>query len=255
MHILMGKKKNESKTFNSVDEMMDHIKERHKNRTKLQKVLDFIKYRIIWDYIHPLHPSRIYWRTKNFVQKKLWGFNDYEIMDLDNEFCNWIIPKLKEYSSSEASFKKMIRAFELNLDDEIECARPLNHEKFLADTTRVYKEIYEGVYLFVKSFRLFSDLEDEVIDWLLPRLKRFLKIVHSYPSGHFDENGLFVKEENESLENWQAIINDIITALEFIKFRITSTTTIDNEPYLKYVDKEINKGLNLFTMYFMNLWN
>lgn len=260
MFLLEQKNNKEPLKFDTVNDMFNYFEEKRKNRTMIEKIWDFINYRIVWKYIHPLHPSRLKWKIKNIIQKKMCGFNDYEIMDLDGEFAKWIIPKLKEINSNHSSIKKMIRAFELvnNMDEELHKDNSFNIDKYKIESANLNKELYDGLKIFFDYLKSNLNLEVEVCNWMLPRLKKFMinnQKYPSYPSGCVGNNGEFIINETMSHDEWQAILNDMITAFEFILFKYNSTSDeLNNSSYIKHVDKEINKGIELFTRYFTALW-
>lgn len=75
------------------------------------------------------------------------------------------------------------------------------------------------------------DLDHTIAKFVLPRLKAFKKQLHGYPSG-LDE------------KQWDAIIGKMIVAFEHI---------IKEDDWTHA--KEVDEGLELFGLYFQNLWD
>lgn len=87
------------------------------------------------------------------------------------------------------------------------------------------------------------DLDLKIINFVLPRLKKFKKVnVNSYP------------EECGSIEDWHKIINKIIWSFQFaldVKERNYSNEYRSNkENWDRY-----NEGMDLFRDYLLNLWD
>lgn len=76
-------------------------------------------------------------------------------------------------------------------------------------------------------------LDCTITKFILPRLKRFREITHSFPA------------EFEKAEDWYMILDDMIVAFQ----TMNDTFTPDNEQ-----DKIIKKGLKLFRKHYHSLW-
>jgi len=97
-------------------------------------------------------------------------------------------------------------------------------------------------HFYQKRTRGFSDdetwsLYTNIAKYTLPRLKRFKKLKFCHPS-------CIVYEE------WNAILDDMIFAINFA----ANHDDMDVSSLTKKDYKRINRGLNLFGKYFMDLW-
>ena len=52
--------------------------------------------------INPIH--NVKYHTKWFVQRRIYGFDDREIWNIDNTFYNWLLPRLKRFSEKNVCY-------------------------------------------------------------------------------------------------------------------------------------------------------
>ena len=79
------------------------------------------------------------------------------------------------------------------------------------------------------------NLDNTIAFFILPRLKRFRKKTHSYPTNF------------KSLKKWKKTLKKIIIAFELL---LKKETYELNEKETK----QVKKGLNLFSKFFTHLW-
>lgn len=104
-------------------------------------------------------------------------------------------------------------------------------------------------YLFQKIFKGYSDrdlydLDLTIIDFVLPRLRRFKKMART---GH--------PSELKNMKTWDAILDKIIHAFIYAKNIYNDIGLFDDDDLRKKEYDEFCEGMRLFAEYFDCLWD
>lgn len=165
-----------NENFVTLEEAMEQIK----NRTKWQKLKDWIYYQILyafWNMINPtMNCKRLYW----LWQTLRYGYNDTELWDLDNTITKFILPRLKAFRAvkdkgvpsmidtlthseqdklTETEQKEYYNKLELQWDDILDQmiqSFQLMHDdkwKTIKEYKQHQKQINQGMKLFAKYFQ------------------------------------------------------------------------------------------------------
>ena len=144
--------------------------------------------------------------------------------------------------------------------------------RFIYDNLNIHRKLR---FLFQRVRWGFSDrdlwnFDTTIAKFMIPRLKRFSKIKHSYPGWNFET------DSEMSFEEWTEILSKIINAfevflmddpdIEYIKEAwiddggcFHSITDPDLEEKFKVEQerrqKVVKEGLKLFSIYFESLWD
>ena len=91
------------------------------------------------------------WKIQNFFQKLFWGFNDYEIADLDIELTKFLLPRIKRFRKVYKSFINRDKEYKEDIDKIIEALELMKKDDVSTDEED--KKIEEGLKAFVKRYR------------------------------------------------------------------------------------------------------
>jgi hypothetical protein len=101
----------------------------------------------------------------------------------------------------------------------------------------------------------FIGIKDKIVDWILPRLRRYVTKINSHPNGYFDINGEFVKDDDMTIDKWKAIVREMILSFELLELYSYYILMKYSIPEYDYpINRNINKGLSMFARHFRNLW-
>lgn len=67
--------------------------------SKIKEIFEDLLYTLI---INPWH--NIKYHTKWFMQRRIRGFDDREIWNIDNSFYKWLLPRLKRFNEQNISY-------------------------------------------------------------------------------------------------------------------------------------------------------
>lgn len=92
-------------------------------------------------------------------------------------------------------------------------------------------------------------IDSAFCDWIIPLLKHLKKYGMTVPSNLPNYSPISLDPENEELKAWRNILQEMIDGFEDYK-----NDVFDTEPY-QYPSKKFNRAMELFSEYFMDLWD
>jgi hypothetical protein len=257
-----------SKTYSSVQEMMDEMEKELQARSTIKKIWDFIYWRIIKNMIlDALNPRYNCNRIKRLFFRIKHGWDSKELWDLDRKIVekfqkNLVDMCLHEYASPgrKEVIDKILWSMNFLIDDKIDIAA--GRDKIIADN----QKMLEGFELFGKEFLTFDpDFIIRFSDYVHPRLVELKKVKQGVPPG---VPGVEVDTEESfkgACDLWDIYMDKMIYAFgkiieHSVVWRMHSNPNLismgiekDMEMYKQ--DTKIQEGLDLFGVYFTGLWD
>lgn len=192
------------------------------------------------------------YKLERFFQRIFRGWDDSDLWSIDYAFSKWFLEQYNQNIKFKNEFLKLFPIFLLiKSDDSLDCT---NFENYKILREEREKEIDNGINELIKKYKVLN--EYGIVDWFLPRLKRFKKIAIGYPTTislyrRYYNLNLNEQEEKDlterSFKQWKQIIDKIILSLELLKmpFYYFDETSL----------RDIKKGLQYFRKYFRALWD
>jgi len=189
-------------------------------------------------------------RIERLFQRIFRGWDDSDLWSIDYSFSKWFLKLYNKDFKFRFIFVESFKAFNLVLNESYLDYIGIDDYKRLLEERE--KEIDKGINELVTNYFLWQ--EYGIVDWLLPRLKRFREMTNGYPtiipiSMRYKDLKLDDKKEQELTEmgfkQWKQILDKMILALELL-----------NEEFY-YCDpvklRNVRKGLQYFRKYFRAL--